>query len=252
MSVHQLPNQLWIFWAKLWIFWASHLHTYKLLSVRKETLASCGLVFEVFVYDSIVLLKAFCSKFRPSSLRYRGPALRRSRLERWRENSKPHARITRPRTGKTHVLSKEVRVSVMALCFFFSHVVSVGRRSLTALGKEWVHAKTGTPYFPGHKAIVTYRDTRQGEDSRDLGRDREVICEILLHLVYWRRFAIDCLFSSRVDPRESQPSTELERIILIYILAKRKPMNNYQSPVRGCTHVHVLYHTSFDFSFIVL
>ena len=119
MSVHQLPNQLWIFWAKLWIFWASHLHTYKLLSVRKETPASCGLVFEVFVYDSIVLLKAFCSKFRPSSLHYRGPALRRSRLERWRESSKPHARITRPRTGKTHVLSKEVRTSVTALCFFF-------------------------------------------------------------------------------------------------------------------------------------
>ena len=69
----------------------------------------------------------------------------------------------------------------MAKCFFFSHVVSVGRRSLTALGKEWVHSKTGTPYFPGYKAIVTYRDTRQGEDSRDLGRDREVICEILLH-----------------------------------------------------------------------
>ena len=101
----------------------------------------------------------------------------------------------------------------MALCFFFSNVVSVGRRSLTALGKEWVHAKTGrgTPYFPGYKAIVTYRDTRQGEDSRDLGRDREVICEILLHLVYWRRFAIDCLFSSRVDPQESQPSTMVNR-----------------------------------------
>ena len=120
MSVHQLPKLSWIFWAKLWIFWASHLHMFKLLSVRKETPASCGFVFEVFVYDSIVLLKAFCSKFRRSSLRYRGPALRRSRLERWRENSKPHARKTRPRTGKTHVLSKEVRASVMALCFFQS------------------------------------------------------------------------------------------------------------------------------------
>ena len=100
VSVHQLPKLSWIFWVKLWIFWASRLHTFKLLSVRKETPASCGLVFEVFVYDSIVLLKAFCSKFRPSSLRYRGPALRRSRLEGWRENSKPHARQTRMRRRK--------------------------------------------------------------------------------------------------------------------------------------------------------
>ena len=158
MSVHQLPNQLWIFWAKLWIFWASHLHTYKLLSVRKETQASCGLVFEVFVYDSIVLLKAFCSKFRPSSLRYRGPALRRWRLERWRENSKPHARITRPRTGKTHVLSKEVRASVKALCFFFSHVVAGGAQVSHRVGERMGTREDRYAVFSrlqGHRSSLT-------------------------------------------------------------------------------------------------
>ena len=57
-------------------------------------------------------------------------------------------------------------------CFFFSHLASAGCKSPSALGKEWVHSQSGTRFFPGYKAVVTYRDPQR------VGHSCDVVCEI--------------------------------------------------------------------------
>ena len=115
-----------------------------------------------------------------------------SGLERWCENSKPHACQTRLRIEKTQALSKKVCPSVIKVLFLRSCRVC-GSEIFATFGKEWVWAWRPRPVdlrctFLAW-AAVTYRDAqaRRGLTwPRLLGRVWVSPIKRVVGQVHWR------------------------------------------------------------------